>query len=150
MTSGYTIFLAQLTKLLSVKIVSQLARLNRYLNMLAQEAPISSARLEVLRLIKRKNPITLRQLCDIQQVSMPTMSKLVDELQTQSLVIRAQSKDDARQRWIVPTQKGIQALSDAEKDNLAFWQNKLETLDVKTIASLESSLEQLSRALKPK
>ncbi|MGX5175379.1 MarR family winged helix-turn-helix transcriptional regulator [Aliikangiella sp. IMCC44653] len=112
-----------------MQIVPLLFKLNRHLNRLAQESPVSIARLELLRLVKQKNPITLRQLCDIQGVKMPTMSKLVDELQAQSLVIRAQSKDDARQRWIVPTQKGIQTLEKLEKQSAEFWEANLAGLD---------------------
>ena len=133
-----------------MNIVSQLARINRYLNMLAQQAPVSSARLEVLRLIQQKNPITLRQLCQIQQVSMPTMSKLVDELQNQSLVIRAHSKDDARQRLIVPTQKGVQQLQQMEQANLEFWQQKFAHLSNEQNQAIEAALQELVTALKPK
>lgn len=132
-----------------MEIVSRLFRLNRYLNILAQEAPFSVARLEVLRLIKAQNPITLRQLCDIQQVTMPTMSKLVDELQGVGFVIRAQSKDDARQRLIVPTQKGIQALNQMEQENLAFWQKKLFALDEAQQVEVERTLALLAEVLKP-
>lgn len=132
-----------------MNIVPQLARINRYLNMLAQQAPVSSARLEVLRLVKQKNPITLRQLCEIQQVSMPTMSKLVDELQNQSLIIRAHSKDDARQRLIVPTQKGVQQLAQMEKINDEFWQQKFSHLDDAQRAAIDLALAQLADALKP-
>lgn len=130
-------------------IHSKLFRLNRYLNMLAQDSKISAARFEVLRLIKKNNPITLRQLCDFQKVSMPTMSKLVDELQNESLVIRAQSKDDARQRWIVPTQKGIQTLKKAVEQNEHFWQRKMAHLSADEIQSLEKSLDTLSEVLSP-
>lgn len=133
-----------------MNIVSQLSRINRYLNMLAQQAPVSSARLEVLRLIQQKNPITLRQLCQIQQVSMPTMSKLVDELQNQSLVIRAHSKDDARQRLIVPTQKGVQQLKQMEQVNTEFWQQKFAHLSDEQNIAIEQALTQLASALKPK
>lgn len=133
-----------------MKIASQLVQLNRYLNILAQEAPVSSARLAVLQLIKDKNPITLRQLCDIQQVKMPTMSKLVDELQNQALVIRAQSKDDGRQRWIVPTQKGILALQEAEKSNQTFWREKFSELSKNDKLVIENALDHLNNLLKPK
>ncbi len=131
-------------------IRSQLFRLNRYLNILAQNSSMSSARLEVLRLVKLHNPMTLRQLCDIQQVSMPTMSKLVDELQNQALVIRAQSKDDARQRWIVPTQKGIQQLADAEKQSEDFWQTKFSHLDEAQLRDIENALRKVNDAIASK
>ena len=128
-------------------IDDQLLRLNRHLNAFAQQSELPLARFQALALIKRHNPITLRQLCDIQQVSMPTMSKLVDELQNQSLVIRAQSKDDARQRWIVPTQKGILELDRASIANRSYWQKKLGNLNDEQLAQLDGSLALLLDAI---
>jgi MarR family transcriptional regulator, organic hydroperoxide resistance regulator len=128
-----------------MQIAPLLFKLNRHLNRLAQESPVSIARLEVLRLVKQKNPITLRQLCDIQRVKMPTMSKLVDELQSQGLVIRAQSKDDARQRWIVPTQKGISTLLQLEAQTTAFWEAHLSGLE--NPEQVVESLKRLTQAL---
>jgi len=128
-------------------IDDQLLRLNRHLNAFAQQSELPLARFQALALIKLHNPITLRQLCDIQQVSMPTMSKLVDELQNQSLVIRAQSKDDARQRWIVPTQKGILELDRASIANRRYWQKKLGNLNDEQLVQLGGSLELLLDAI---
>ncbi|MBL4703607.1 MAG: winged helix-turn-helix transcriptional regulator [Flavobacteriales bacterium] len=128
-------------------IESELFRINRYLNQLAQTSDFSSAGFEVLRLIKERNPITLRQLCEIQQVSMPTMSKLVDGLQNEALVIRALSKEDARQRWIVPTQKGIAELARVSKENRVFWDHKLNNLSDKQKQQLNVSLKMLSKVL---
>jgi len=124
-------------------IDDQLLRLNRHLNAFAQQSELPLARFQALALIKQHNPITLRQLCDIQQVSMPTMSKLVDELQNQSLVIRAQSKDDARQRWIVPTQKGISELVRAGIANRKYWQQKLGKLNDEQLSQLDETLKLL-------
>ena len=132
-----------------MSIESKLSRLNRYLNILSQNSELSAARTEVLRLIREKNPITLRQLCDIQQVRMPTMSKLVDELQNDSLVIRAQSKDDARQRWIVPTQKGIQVLEDAQQKRKEFWEATFRGTSNRDLNHLEKSLDLLLEKLQP-
>ncbi len=132
-----------------MSIEQQLSRLNRYLNILAQEAPFSAARLAVLKLIKRNNPVTLSQLAEFQQVSMPTMSKLVDELQNSGFVIRAQSKDDARQRWIVPTQKGILKLVDIEVENQHFWHERLVSLTDEQSEDISKSLDLLLNTIKP-
>ncbi|WP_196139952.1 MarR family winged helix-turn-helix transcriptional regulator [Aliikangiella sp. G2MR2-5] len=126
---------------------SALIRLNRYLNMLAQSGGLSGARMQVLAIIKDKNPVTLRQLCDIQQVKMPTMSKLVDELQNGQLVIRAQSKDDARKRWIVPTQKGLQVLAQAQQENKKRWQTILKEFSQQDLELMESQIDQLCSGL---
>lgn len=133
-----------------MSIQTSLSELYRYLNILAQTTGFSAARFQVLKLIKENNPITLRQLAEIQQVSMPTLSKLVDELQNNALVIRAQAKDDARQRWIVPTQKGIQVLQEESQKNDFFWQKRLTKLTEMEKQQLEKSLNQLTEILKPK
>ena len=130
-----------------MKIESNLYRLNRYLNILAQSSELSAARMQVLNIIKEKNPITLRQLCDIQQVKMPTMSKLVDELQEDALVFRAQSKDDARQKWIVPTQKGLQLLAEVTEKRQQFWAQKLSCFDKNEQEQLSAALEKLNQVL---
>ncbi len=134
---------------IEINIQKKLSLLHRYLNILSQGSDLSTAKYQVLKLIKEHNPITLKQLCEIQQVRMPTMSKLVDELQNKALVIRAQSKDDARQRWIVPTQKGIQILQQESDANTALWQEKLSILDDLEKSQLEASLEKLTQLLKP-
>lgn len=124
-----------------------LNRINRYLNVLAQKGELSAARLEVLGIIQAKNPVTLRQLCDIQQVKMPTMSKLVDELQNEALVFRAQSKDDARQRWIVPTQKGLQVLKQETERKNQLWRLIFEGLTAEEKQLVERGLGLLSHQL---
>ena len=130
-----------------MNIQTKLLRLNRQLNKLAQISELSSARYDVLRLIKQHNHCTLGQLSDIQQVSKPTMSKLVDELQSESLIIRALSKDDARQRWIVPTQKGLQTLTKITEENQKLWDIKLAHLSESRKRSLIESLDILVKAL---
>ena len=78
---------------------------------------------------------------------MPTMSKLVDGLQNNALVIRAYSKEDARQRWIVPTQKGIAELIKVSEENKCFWDKKLERLTEKDKETIYNSLKLLTRHL---
>lgn len=127
-----------------MKLHQQLNQLSRKLRQLDQndsDQYLSSARLTVLHLIKQQNPVTLKELATSQAVALPTMSKIVDELQKRALVIRAQSKDDARQRWIVPTQKGIQMLEQCELQSSEFWQKRLNNLS-------SPQLKQLTRSLK--
>ncbi len=123
--------------------LNQLSRKLRQLDHTSGELFLSSARLTALQLVKQHNPVTLKQLAAIQSVALPTMSKIVDELQKRALVIRAQSKDDARRRWIVPTQKGIQTLSESESQSRIFWQKKLHNLSATQIEQLNQSLDLL-------
>lgn len=133
-----------------MKLYQQLDLLSRKLRQLEQKddkKELSSAKLTVLQMVKRYNPSTLKDLANHQNVALPTMSKIVDELQKRSLIIRAQSKEDARQRWIVPTQKGIQLLQRAESDNDAFWQKKFSHLSTKQQKQLSESLDWLLESL---
>jgi len=123
--------------------LNQLSRKLRQLDQTSGELFLSSARLTALQLVRKHNPVTLKQLATIQSVALPTMSKIVDELQKRALVIRAQSKDDARQRWIVPTQKGIKTLSQSESESQKFWQEKLDNLSAIQIEQLNQSLDLL-------
>jgi len=127
-----------------MQLHSQLDQLSRKLRQLEQtdtHQSLSAAKLTVLRMIKQHNPVTLKELAQYQEVALPTMSKIVDELQKRGLVIRAQSKEDARQRWIVPTQKGIQGLEVAESESQMFWQQKLKELSDSQMSQLSESLD---------
>ncbi len=108
---------------------------------------LSPSKLNLLQQIKKRNPVTLKELSEIEKVALPTLSKLVDELQTQSLVIRAQAKNDARKKWIVPTQKGIKRLEKSQCENKIFWQNKLKSLSPSEYQTLTSSLHILLKNL---
>ncbi len=132
-----------------MKLPQQLNQLSRKLRQFDQQKnqPLSSARLAVLHLVKQSNPVTLKELADKQSVALPTMSKIIDELQKRGLLIRAQSKDDARKRWIVPTQKGFQALQGSEQLSTEFWQQKLNNLSTIEIKQLSQSLALLLKQL---
>jgi len=127
--------------------LNQLSRKLRQLDQNQDEQYLSSARLTALNLIKQHNPVTLKELAKIQSVALPTLSKIVDELQKRALVIRAQSKDDARKRWIVPTQKGIQTLQDSELQSAQYWQQKLNKLSQTQIKQISQSLDLLLNEL---
>lgn len=131
-------------------LYQQLDQLSRKLRQIEQNESdqlLSSAKLTVLRMIKQHNPVTLKELAVRQDVALPTMSKIVDELQKRSFVIRAQSKEDARQRWIVPTQKGVLNLEKAEIENEIFWQQKLQQLSSTQVKQLSKSLDSLLQTL---
>ncbi len=128
----------------TTKIHTQLDNLSRKLRRLGQnsaENQLSSAKVSVLSLVKRHNPVTLKELASLQGVALPTMSKIIDELQKRSLVIRAQSKEDARRRWIVPTQKGMQSLHSAQASSEQFWQEKLAGLTLQQVKQVSESLD---------
>ncbi|MGB0496224.1 MAG: MarR family winged helix-turn-helix transcriptional regulator [Kangiellaceae bacterium] len=130
-------------------LISHLSRKLRQVEFERQSTSgyLSPGKLNLLQQIKKLNPITLKELSKIEKVALPTLSKLVDELQKQALVIRAQAKNDARKKWIVPTQKGIRILETNKKDNQLYWQNKLKSLNKSEHQTLNSSLLKLLKNL---
>jgi len=133
-----------------MKLYQQLDLISRKLRQLEQKndkKELSAAKLTVLQMIKLHNPSTLKELANQQNVALPTMSKIVEDLHKRSLIIRAQSKEDARQRWIVPTQKGIQLLTKAETENELFWKQKVANLSNKELNQLTQSLDTLLKVL---
>ena len=131
-------------------LISQLSRKLRQVESERQNAKryyLSPSKLNLLQQIQKLNPVTLKELSEIEKVALPTLSKLVDELQKQSLVIRAQAKNDARKKWIVPTQKGIKRIEKSQLENQAFWQHKLKSLSPTEYQILTSSLQVLLKNL---
>ena len=112
-----------------------------------KENYLSPSKLKLLAKINQLNPITLKELSTIEKVALPTLSKLVDELQKHSLVIRAQAKNDARKKWIVPTQKGIKMLKQSKIENDQYWQSKLKSLSLSEYENLHQSLKLLLEKL---
>ncbi len=133
-----------------MQLHQQLDKLSRKLRQIEQKdtpQQLSAAKLSVLRMVHQMNPVTLKDIASQQQVALPTVSKIVDDLQKRALVIRALSKEDARQRWIVPTQKGIKALNQAEQEAAEFWQEKLNMLTGNQQQQLSRSLGHLLDSL---
>jgi len=133
-----------------MKLYQQLDLISRKLRQLEQKndkKELSAAKLTVLQMIKLHNPSTLKELAHQQNVALPTMSKIVEDLHKRALIIRAQSKEDARQRWIVPTQKGIQLLKKAETENELFWEQKVADISNKELNQLTQSLDTLLKVL---
>ena len=133
-----------------MKIDQQLDQLSRKLRQVEQSNEqlfLSGAKLTILRMIQQYNPVTLKDLAIKQNVALPTISKIINELLKKGLVIRAQAKEDARKRWIVPTQKGLTQLKQAESESKSYWDEKLSKLSPKQIKQLQESLDLLIKSL---
>jgi DNA-binding MarR family transcriptional regulator len=115
------------------RLIPQLSRCFRKIESERQQSypkTLSPSQLNILQSIEQLNPITLKSLASIKKISLATLCKCVDELQKQGLIIRAQSKNDARKKWIVPTQKGIKIQKMNTLQNEAFWSKKLKSLSI--------------------
>jgi DNA-binding MarR family transcriptional regulator len=75
-----------------------------------------------------KGALTLDELATIEQVSPPSMSRTVDELERHELVRRARDKRDRRVVYAVATREGKRLLDQARERRLRLLAEKLNSV----------------------
>ena len=114
---------------------------------------LTAPRLSALSVIVFGGPLTLTRLAELEQVRVPTMSRLVRTLEDEGLVRRDPDPDDARSARLRATPKGtrlLQAGRARRVDSLARAISSLSADDQRhvegTLAVLEGVVRSLGRA----
>lgn len=90
---------------------------------------ISAARLSALSVAVFAGPVTMGQLAAAEQVTAPTMTRLVAAMERDGLVAREPDHDDGRVVWIRATAKGARILYAARDRRIAVLAADLAALD---------------------
>jgi DNA-binding MarR family transcriptional regulator len=85
-------------------------RLLRTLRRVDESSGLTAPRLSALSVIVFNGPITLGKLAEAEQVRPPTMTRIVNALEEQELVVKAQDPGDGRLIRIAATTKGKRVL----------------------------------------
>jgi DNA-binding MarR family transcriptional regulator len=85
-------------------------RLLRTLRRVDESSGVTAPRLSALSVIVFNGPITLGKLAEAEQVRPPTMTRIVNALEEQELVVKAQDPGDGRLIRIAATTKGKRVL----------------------------------------
>ena len=85
-------------------------RLLRSVRRVDQSSGLTAPRLSALSVIVFNGPIALGKLAEAEQVRPPTMTRIVNALQQQELVVKAQDPGDGRAIRIAATTKGERVL----------------------------------------
>jgi DNA-binding MarR family transcriptional regulator len=85
-------------------------RLLRTLRRVDESSGLTAPRLSALSVIVFNGPITLGKLAEAEQVRPPTMTRIVNALEEQKLVVKAQDPGDGRLIRIAATTKGKRVL----------------------------------------
>jgi DNA-binding MarR family transcriptional regulator len=85
-------------------------RLLRTLRRVDESSGLTAPRLSALSVIVFNGPITLGKLAEAEQVRPPTMTRIVNALEDQELVVKAQDPGDGRLTRIAATIKGKRML----------------------------------------
>ena len=85
-------------------------RLLRTLRRVDESSGLTAPRLSALSVIVFNGPITLGKLAEAEQVRPPTMTRIVNALEEEELVVKAQDPADGRLIRIAATTKGKRVL----------------------------------------
>jgi len=100
---------------------------------------LTAARASALSVVVFAGPVTIGQLAKAEQVSAPTMTRLLMGMERDGLVTRARDARDHRVMWIRPTPKGTRLLHRGRRRRVAALAAALAALDA-------SQLDLLARA----
>jgi len=117
----------------------------------AQDAAsgVGPARLSALSVVVFAGPLSLQDLARAEQVRPPTMSRVVDGLETAGLVRRRVNQNDRRAVLIEATAKGVALLKQGRRRRVRFLAGQLAKLSDSEMAGLERSLRALRKILEP-
>jgi DNA-binding MarR family transcriptional regulator len=92
-------------------------------------------------------PVTLGQLAAAEQVSAPTVTRLIVGMERDGLVRRERDPDDGRVVWLRPTAKGTRLLHEGRRRRVAALAADLGALDPSERETLAAAADILERIL---
>jgi len=98
--------------------------------------------------IKYAPGLGIRDLAANERISPPALTKHVDRLERDGLVVRRQHPDDGRRIGLTLTEEGQRVLRRVRSRRTAWLATRLRGLDPKELAAVEAAIEPLSRLLK--
>jgi DNA-binding MarR family transcriptional regulator len=110
---------------------------------------ITAARASALSVAVFAGPVTLGKLATAEQVSAPTITRLVVAMEQEGLLKREPDPEDRRVVWIRATPKGARLLTEGRKRRVEAFAKDLATLDTDSLTVLSRAaeiLEQVGRA----
>jgi Transcriptional regulators len=125
-----------------------LLRVGRELRREARAVGISPEQVSLLVAIKYAPGLGIRDLAASERISPPALTKHVDRLERDGLVVRTQHPDDGRRIGLTLTEKGQRVLRRVRSRRTAWLATRLRGLDPKELAAVEAAIEPLSRLLK--
>lgn len=120
-------------------------RLNRRLR--GAGGGLSHGLLSALATVNKDGPLRLAELAQIEQVSAPSTTRLVAELEAKGLVSRRPDPDDGRAVLISVTTAGTDAVLRVRSARGAMVHELLQQLSPEEVAAIEAALPALERTL---
>jgi DNA-binding MarR family transcriptional regulator len=103
------------------------------------EPGMTPSLLSALSTIERAGPMTIGELCAVEQVQPPTLTRLVASLVETGMVERSVDPDDRRVAWVRVTPAGARSLAQTRKRKEAYLARRLRRLEPERLAVLEEA-----------
>ena len=97
---------------------------------------LSPARLSALSVVVFAGPVTIGQLAGAEQVSAPTMTRLLVGMERDGLLKRERDANDGRVVWIRATPSGTRILQEGRRRRVHTLAKELEALSAADLATL--------------
>jgi len=108
---------------------------------------LSPARLSALSVIVFGGPVTLGRLAEAEQVSAPTMTRLVAGLEDDGLLQRQADPADKRVVWVRATARGTAILEEGRRRRIEVLAQALAGLAADELAEVDRAVAHINRAL---
>lgn len=133
------------TRAVANRLHSAAIHLLRHVRRTDEGTGLSPARLSVLSVLVFGGPTTISDLAQAEQVSPPTMSRLVSALEGQGLVERKPDVHDGRVVHVAATSEGARLLLQARRARVELLATRIGDLDPSDIELLGKASEVLDR-----
>jgi DNA-binding MarR family transcriptional regulator len=125
-----------------------LLRVGRELRREARAVGISPEQVSLLVAIKYAPGTGIRDLAAHERISAPALTKHIDRLERDGLVVRKPSPNDGRRIGLALTEEGQRVLRRVRSRRTAWLATRLRGLDADELAAVEAAIEPLSRLLR--
>lgn len=122
--------------------------LQRHLSRADAGEGLTRARLSALALLVLGGPRTLGELAAAEHVRPPTMTRLIQAMEADGLVVREKNPDDGRSIVIRATTRGVQQLDQGRARQIAPLAESIAELDRGERLQLEDAADVLGRVLR--
>lgn len=126
------------TAALAARLRLAVTRLARKLRREA-EPGITPSMLAALSSVDRQGPLTMSELCVVEQVQPPSMTRIVAALVDVGLVSRESDPSDGRVAWVTVTPQGRKLLDRSRGRKEAYLAKALRDLDAHELETLEEA-----------
>jgi DNA-binding MarR family transcriptional regulator len=125
-----------------------LLRVGRELRREARAVGISPEQVSLIVAIKYQPGIGVRDLATHERISAPALTKHIDRLERDGLVVRTPHPGDRRRIGLALTEEGQRVLRRVRSRRTAWLATRLRGLDPNELSAVEAAIGPLSRLLK--